>query len=132
MADFIVIWKPTGWPHAEILRLVNACQKRGAVDEPWRFKSHRLAKVGDRVFALKQGDGPKSIFGVGSISSEPFRGRATTGKYQWLANVRFTNIVDPLSDAVIPEEIVRSVLPNNLIRARSSGMPIEILWPPSS
>lgn len=66
---FLLTWKASGWPHENILRMIETLQAQGFVDEPWRLRSSRRAKVGDQVWLLKQGPGPKVIFGEGVIAA---------------------------------------------------------------
>jgi TPR repeat protein len=66
MTAFLLTWKETGWPHENIVRMVATLEAQGHVDEPWRVAAQNMAKPGDRVWVLKQGRGPKGIFGVGA------------------------------------------------------------------
>ena len=68
MTAFLLTWKQTGWPHENIVRMVHTIDEHGYVDEPWRIAAHQMAKVGDRVWVLRQGRGPKGIFGAGHIT----------------------------------------------------------------
>ena len=80
MTAFLLTWKETGWPHEHIVRMVNRQQADGYVDEPWRLRAYKRAKPGDRVWVLRQGRGPKGIFGAGWITGTPALGPAGNGQ----------------------------------------------------
>jgi hypothetical protein len=125
MTAFLLTWKQTGWPHENIVRMVTRQQENGYVDEPWRIAAYKAAKPGDRVWALRQGRGPKGIFGVGRISGPPAIGPAGNGETRMMAPVRFEAFVDPLQRLLIGEDAVTAVLRPSQIRAQASGYPID-------
>ena len=84
-----------------------------------------MAKAGDRVWLLKQGDAPRGIFGRGEITGRPVRGRTSNGKQQWMAPVRFGAFVDPRQGMLIGEDAVARVLKNTQINAPASGYPLD-------
>jgi hypothetical protein len=61
MASFWMTWKPEGWPVEQLRALVAKFERDGVADEPWRIIAHKQAKVGDRVFAFKQGKDPREF-----------------------------------------------------------------------
>lgn len=79
MAAFLLTWKESGWPHENLVRMVKEFEKNGFVEESWRIAAHRMAKPGDGVWVLKQGRGPKRIFGAGHILGAAQRGDAGNG-----------------------------------------------------
>jgi hypothetical protein len=125
MTAFLLTWKVTGWPHENIVRMVTTREAQGHVDEPWRLAAHNIAKPGDRVWVLKQGRGPKGIFGVGEITGLPALGEAGNGKTQWMAPVRFDAFVDPTERLLIGEDAVVSILRPAQLRAQASGYPLD-------
>jgi hypothetical protein len=125
MTAFLLTWKETGWPHENIERMVRMLGSDGHVDEPWRIAAHNMAKPGDRVWVLRQGRGPKGIFGAGHITGPPAQGKAGTGELRWMAPVRFEAFVDPLQRLLIAEDAVAGVLNPKQIRAQASGYPID-------
>lgn len=126
MAAYLLTWKKDGWPIEEILRMELLFNQLGYVDECWRFKSHKLAKLDDRVWALKQGRGPKGIFGVGKIIDLPKKDKAGNGKIQWMVRIRFEVFVNPLKKLLIDENAVRIVLKESQLNARASGYPLQM------
>jgi len=84
-----------------------------------------MAKAGDRVWLLKQGRGPKGIFGAGLITGPTFRGDAGNGKVQWMAPVRFEALVDPKQYLLIGDEVVAEILRQSQIEAPASGYPLD-------
>jgi len=122
---FLLTWKVSGWPHENILRMIETLQAQGFVEEPWRLRSSRKAKVGDRVWLLKQGPGPKVVFGEGVIAATPTLQDAGNGKLQPMATIRFSRLVDPLAAYLIDEPTTRSILSENQLAAQASGDPIS-------
>jgi putative restriction endonuclease len=125
MPAFLLTWKETGWPHENIVRLVATLDAQGHVDEPWRIVAHNLAKPGDRVWVLKQGRGPRGIFGAGVIIGPSVRGEAGNGKVQWMVPVRFEALVDPKQSLLIGEDAVARILTPVQLRAQASGYPLK-------
>jgi len=125
MTAFLMTWKETGWPHENIVRMVATLEAQGHVDEPWRIAAHKMAKVGDRAWVLRQGSGPKGIFGVGEITGSPAKGEAGNGKIQWMAPVRFNAFVDPSQHLLIGEDAVARILRPNQLLSRASGYPLD-------
>jgi hypothetical protein len=125
MTAFLLTWKESGWPHENIERMVRALDTQGHVDEPWRIAAHNMAKPGDRVWALRQGRGPKGIFGAGHILAPPALGEAGNGETRWMAPVRFEAFVDPLQNLLIGEDAVAGILRPTQLRAQASGYPMD-------
>lgn len=126
MSDFLITWKEAGWPYENIKRMLKTLGELGSVEEPWRIQAHTKAKIGNRVWLLKQGKGPKGIFGVGSIASEPYRNddqREGVGKK--LAVIHFTTMVDPLGEMLISESATRRILTNQQMRTQASGITLS-------
>jgi putative restriction endonuclease len=122
---FLLTWKASGWPHENILRMIDTLKTRGFVDEPWRLRSSRKAKVGDPVWLLKQGPGPKVIFGEGVIAANPTLQDSGNGKRQQMATIRFSRLVDPLAAFIVDEPTTRTILSENQLAAQASGDPIS-------
>jgi hypothetical protein len=124
MPAFLLTWKEVWWPHENIVRMVREVQTKGYVDEPWRIHAYRKARPGDRVWVLRQGHGPKGIFGAGHITGLPSPGIAANGETRWMAPVRFEDLVDPMRELLIGADVTVGVL-GEKIGARASGDPIE-------
>lgn len=122
---FLLTWKATGWPHENVLRMIATLRAQGYVDEPWRLRSSRKANVGDRVWLLKQGPGPKVIFGEGAIVGPPTMQDAGNGKVQPMALIRFSRLVDPETTFIVDEPTTKSILRANQLAAQASGDPIS-------
>lgn len=122
---FLLTWKASGWPHENILRMIDTLKAQGFVDEPWRLRASRKAKVGDPVWLLKQGPGPKVIFGEGIIAASPTLQDAGNGKLQQMATIRFSRLVDPLAAFIVDEPTTRSILSESQLTAQASGDPIR-------
>lgn len=122
---FLLTWKETGWPHGNILRMIDTLKAQGFVEEPWRLRSSRKAKVGDPVWLLKQGPGPKIIFGEGVVAANPTLQDSGSGKLQPMATIRFSRLVDPLTAYIVDEPTTRSILSENQLAAQASGDPIS-------
>jgi hypothetical protein len=122
---FLMTWKETNWPHENIVRMVRTFERQNYVVESWRIKAHTKSTKGDRVWVLKQGRGPKVIFGVGEIISTPEAKIYEDGKRHWAVNVRFDAFVDPRDQFLIGEKSVAELLTPQQIRTRASGIRID-------
>ncbi len=122
---FLLTWKESGWPHSNILRMLREFERQGYVEEPWRLRAYRQAKPGDRVWVLKQGTGPKGIFGVGQIVSAPRLGNSGSGKQQMMAPIRFSQFADPKKQLLIGDKEIHQILSETQIRAQASGYPLS-------
>jgi hypothetical protein len=122
---FLLTWKESGWPHENIVRMVATLETQGYVDEPWRIAAHKMAQAGDRVWVLKQGRGPKGIFGVGEITGPAALGPAGNGKTQWMVPVRFNAFVDPKQRLLIGDKAIGQILRTSQLRAQASGYPLD-------
>lgn len=122
---FLLTWKASGWPHENILRMIDILERQGFVDEPWRLRASRKAKVGDPVWLLKQGPGPKVIFGEGVIVAPPTLQDSGNGKLQPMATIRFSRLVDPLVAFIVDEPTTRTILSESQLAAQASGDPIS-------
>jgi len=120
---FLITWKEDGWPVSELEKLLEQFGKNSTATEDWRMRSHKECAIGDKVYALKQGKGPKVIFGVGEVLGSAFE-KEWEGKNQWFAPVKFSQLVHPLRNFLINEEQVREILPSKLIQQQGSGTPI--------
>lgn len=118
---FLVTWTERGWPAEELEALLARFNSDPTTTESWRMQSHRQCAVGDKIYALKQGDGPKTIFGVGEIVSAPFE-KTWDSKVHWMVDVKFDRLVHPLRDALVTEDQVKAILPSQLIRHQASGI----------
>lgn len=101
--------------------MINALNENGSVDEEWRFYSTE-AQVNDRVWLLKQGAGPRGIFGIGHFIGPRERGIASNKRPAPMALVRFTTLVDPKRKFLIGQDLTSKVLD---IIIRSSGTLID-------
>ncbi len=127
MTAFWMTWKPEGWPLEQLRDLVQRFERDSSADEPWRIIAHKRAKVGDRVFAFKQGSEPRGIFGVGTITAPPsIRPELSphSEQLQYFAPVHFTSLVDPTDHFLLPLEDMIEIVPGRLIRAQASGYPM--------
>ena len=117
MTAFLLTWKESGWPHENIARMVRQREEQGYVEEPWRIAAHSMARPGDRVWLLRQGRGPKGIFGAGHITGVPALGDAGNGKIQMMGPIRFEAFVDPKQRLLIGEDAVSSVFSRGVVRS---------------
>ncbi len=111
MTSYLMTWKESGWPHSNIVQMVNRFKRDGYVDEPWRVFSHKKIKRKDGIWLLRQGKGLRGIFGFGSVIGDPYRGERGDGEIGWLVRVRFTKFNDPEIGYLIEANTVRRILP---------------------
>lgn len=118
---FLLTWKESGWPKSNIVRMCEVFGRLGYVDEEWTIHAHRQAKIGDRVWLLRQGRGPKVIFGKGTIIGSARLGDNSRGKKAMQVPVRFSAFTDPDVESLVSEAQVRAILTARKIRAQASG-----------
>ena len=127
MTAFLITWSSSanGWPHRKLVKLVEKKDAEGAVTTQWKFQAFRQAQVGDQVFLLKQGNGPKGIFGYGKIvGRSPYRKKGGDGT-QGVAQIEFRQLVDPLSLLLVSEDATRAILSDSKMRSQASGVPLS-------
>ncbi len=124
MTAFLMTWKEDGWPHENILRMIEMLREKGAVEESWRISAHRQSRRGARVWLLRQGKGEKGIFGVGEIVGEPNESSIFNGERRTMVPVLFSQLTDPRKEFLIGETAVRQVLSENQVATQSSGITI--------
>ena len=106
---------------------VSRFRREGVADRPWRIKAHRRARVGDQVFLFAQSE-PRGIFGIGTITADPFPWKehsTNPNKPQYYAPTRFTRLVDPTEQFLLPLDQLIDIVPKNFIGARASGNPLD-------
>jgi putative restriction endonuclease len=122
---------PRGWPIEDLRDLVQ----RFDVDptstaEWWRIASYRAAHVGDRVYAFKQGDGPRGIFGVGRILDGPKLKNLNFDGLRYRALIRFEKLVDPTKGFLLTLKQISDIVSANLIDSQASGVGVPRLMVP--
>jgi len=122
---YLLTWKETGTPHEIIMQLVKRFERNGFVDDTWRLLP-KSAKPGDHAWLLKQGDGPKGIFGFGIIMKVYPRRKTAQDQdtVPQVARVKFLKFTDPRGRHLIDEEKVCKILPPSKIRTQFSGVPL--------
>lgn len=128
---FLLTWKDGNPPHAfENFKTI----------ETWRFRSHKQAKVGDEVYLLKQGRGPRGIFGRGIIIKPPYNfaeaqqypsglsllhAREGNEKKQWVVDIRIDEKTDPNKSLFLTlDQLCQLHPPQGLWYSQSSGVKI--------
>jgi hypothetical protein len=121
MTAFLITWRPTGelkgsgWPEAELLKLVRKHAQQGTVVEPWTFRPYRIAKKGDRIFLIRQGNRGHVLFGYGRISEIP-------KPYEESVDVKFEGLVDPGSQAFATDANLNAITNERMVwGTRHSG-----------
>jgi hypothetical protein len=124
MAAFILTWKEQVWPYPALRAFVHRFERDGFVEELWRMRARKQAKVGDLAFLLKQGANPRGIFGFGRLVDVPTLrdDPSDPGRLRMRATVRFEQLIDPkIHPFLIPLQELSGVLPEWQINAPASG-----------
>lgn len=124
MPSYVLLWNPDEWPHANILRMLREVDQNGITKEPWRFMSHKSGKAGDDVFLFKTGAPPRGIFGHGCLTGIPFKGVGSDGKPHWMFEVHFDQLVDPLTEFLMPEALL-AMIPAWSAQRGSGNSPLD-------
>ncbi len=130
MTTFLLTWKsedkPGYWNYDDLNREITIPFKENGAAEPlWRTKSHKKAKVGDKVLLLKQGARPTGIFGAGVIIAPAERvSEPGSDKLAYRVKIRVTKFVDPAKEFFLNEKRSRKILGDSLVDVRTSGCEI--------
>lgn len=125
-SDYLFTWKPGGWPHERLRRVVDKFRLHGTAQEHWRCLAHRKVKLGDRAYLLKQ-SAPLGIFGRGIVVGRPIkRPHVPHGENPWTVLIRFEVLVDPLEDSLVDEtQLSNLAAPPSRWRTQASGVALE-------
>ncbi len=126
MTSFLITFKPAtenatlGWPVSELRKLVDETKRNGSATENWRFLGRNLAKVGDRVFLLRQGRAGPAIIGYGRVAGVP----STTG--QSTVPIHFERLLDPeISVLATAEELMAITSARAVWGTQASGVSLS-------
>ena len=125
--DYLFTWKPGHWPYSELKRLVATFKAGRNAMEPWRCQAHRKIRIGDKAYMVKLGDAPRGIFGIGTVSGEPYRNpEASEGENPWLVPITFDLLVDPTRSLLMPEsDLIKLDAPKHRWHPQGSGITLE-------
>ncbi|WP_164854728.1 DUF3883 domain-containing protein [Devosia sp. 1566] len=121
----LMTWKPEGWPHDNVLRMLKELEDKDSVVEPWKVAAFKKVLNRDRVWLLKQGKGMRGIFGVGEIAGSPTMRTFQPNERAMMVPVKVTRLVDPLKEVLIPLERLQEVLREQQINTQSSGILVD-------
>jgi 5-methylcytosine-specific restriction protein A len=126
-ADYLFTWKLGHWPYSELERLVSTFEAGDTAMEPWRCQAHRKIRIGDKAYMMKLGDAPRGIFGIGTITGEPYRNdEASDGENAWLVTITFDALVDPTKSLLVPESNLAMLdAPKHRWHPQGSGITLE-------
>ena len=125
--DFLITWKPEGWPYSNLKKLIDDFEQGREAKEPWRFAAHRKVKIGDRIYLYKQGSPPRGVFGIGHASGQPIRNAsAGPNQQEWQVPIVFDLIVDPYKSILVTDaELSKFPAPKHRWSNQSSGISLE-------
>jgi len=133
-ATYLITWNPASKPWPELPRLVEETVRGLLADEWWNVANQSIV-AGNRVFLLKQGDGPIGIMGAGRARSDSSQKRrhykeeqAAKGDQVHYIDIDWEVILDPDREPLLSESEIRTEgLPERLWNARNSGNSIPSL-----
>jgi hypothetical protein len=125
--NYLFTWKADKWPYEKLRTLVDNFDAGLTVTEPWRCAAHRQVRSGDSAYFFKQGDEPRGIFAVGTISGSAIENTtASAGENRWQVPVTFRALVDPTKEILIREaQLLTMPAPPHRWRAQASGIQLE-------
>jgi hypothetical protein len=125
--NYLFTWKPGHWPYSELKRLVATFKSGRNAIEPWRCQAHRKIRIGDKAYMVKLGDAPRGIFGIGTVSGEPYKNpEASEGENAWLVPITFDLLVDPTKSLLMPESnLMKLDAPKHRWHPQGSGITLE-------
>lgn len=104
LGGYLLTWNPASWTWSDRSRLTASVLSGEAPEIEWSCGTRRSMSIGERVFLLQLGDGPRGIVATGRVVREPTRGahwnaeRAAAGGEAWF--VRWE--LDGIADAPLP------------------------------
>jgi 5-methylcytosine-specific restriction enzyme A len=125
MSTYLLTWKASEWGEdklEEYRRQFDAGQR----EQRWSCGNSTNISKGSRFFLMRQGSGPKGIFGSGEIITAPFAAdhynekKQNEGKKANYVNVRFDRFFDPTSGIKITDSELKE-LHQQLPRFQGSG-----------
>jgi hypothetical protein len=125
--DYIFTWKSDIWPYEKLRALVDDFEAGEKVTQPWRCSAHKKIKVGDSAYLLKQGNHPKGIFAVGTITGPAVKNsKAAQGENPWQVPITFRALVDPTEKLFVSEtQLLAMPVPAHRWSPYSSGVRLE-------
>ncbi len=126
-SDFLFTWKSDKWPYEKLHALVDDFDAGLEVTEPWRCAAHKQVRQGDLAYVFKQGDEPRGIFAVGTISGPVTENtEASLGENRWQVPLTFRALVDPTKKLLVPEaKLLGMPAPEHRWQAQGSGIRLE-------
>ncbi len=72
MPSYLLTWNPRKYPLVTLRAELQELQESGRAKGRWSCRNGQ-ARIGDRVFLLRQGEEPRGIVGMGTIVTAPFQ-----------------------------------------------------------
>lgn len=125
--DYLLTWKSEKWPYEKLRALVDEFSAGRAVTESWRVAAHKKIRPGDTAYIFKQGNQPRGIFAVGTVTGLPSENpEAVAGESRWHVPITFRALVDPTERLLVSEEQLLSMpAPEHRWRTQGSGVSLE-------
>ena len=125
--DYLFTWKSDKWPYEKLRVLVDEFSAGKEVTEPWRVAAHKKIRPGDSAYIFKQGDQPRGIFAVGTITGTAIENsEAMPGESRWQVPITFRILVDPTQQLLVSEEqLLAMPAPDHRWRTQGSGVHLE-------
>lgn len=132
MIAYLLTWKPSEWGDEKLGEYINEFHS-GQREQRWSCGGTKNIPEGSLFFLMRQGTGPKGIFGSGEIISKPFvadhynEAKRLEGKEANYVMVRFDRFFDPTSGIKITADEFKEFHPS-LWRSQGSGksIPLEV------
>lgn len=137
MNTFIMMWNPaiSNW-NMDGFEL-SLCHF-DEVEFNWAIYDYKKAKVGDRFFLVRCGEGETGIVMSGTISSKPYKGEDWSGEGRevYYVKLELGTMIHPDDEEIITTEELEEAIPNfdwrgghsgRLLDKMSAGK-LELLW----
>ncbi len=123
---FIITYNPAKWDEALIQELIDQLNDGEKVIERWKFGSHKMCKVGDRIFLSRTGAIKSGLIGSGHIASPPRQepNFEKPDKLSWYVDVQFDYLAPTPDTVVINHEKLSNLLdvPKRSFTPQQSGI----------
>ncbi len=112
MATYLLAWNPNRWEWSDLTEESEKVKSRHAVPKPWSCGNNKQIGIGDRIFLICLGEGPKGIIASGKVVDGPREGlhwdaeKAKAGKRAMFVLVQFDTLLNPETDAILPRKML--------------------------
>jgi len=104
---FLLVWNPKRWQWKDLGVLKTRLDNGGVITRDWSCGNTKKISVGDRVYIIRLGLGPKGIFASGIVEKERHLGSHWDPEEKrqiYYVTISFDKLLNPESEKVLYRE----------------------------